>query len=280
MLLFDSHAHLHFPAYADDVDAVLGRMQDKDMGAITVGTTMANSEKAIAFAEAHEQIWASVALHPEHLTSDFHDKDEGEAPEREVDEARLEQVASSSKKVVAIGETGLDFHWIDEGLDRDEAMEKQEQGFLAHIRVASKLGLPLIIHSRDAFERTVAVLKQASEQGMHVRGVMHSFSGSWEEAQVLLGLGFSLGVNGVVTFKPRKIDPPERWLSRTVEQMPLDRLLIETDAPYLAPTPHRGKRNEPVYVEEVAKKIAEIRGISLEEVTRISTENARKLFGV
>jgi len=278
MFLIDTHSHLHFPAFHDDLADVLARMREKNVGAITVGTTMANSEAAIRFAEDHEGVWASVALHPEHLTSDFHDDDEGEALEKTLDADRLETIARSSKKVVAIGETGLDFHWIDEKLDREAAIQKQEDVFLAHARIAQKLDLPVIIHCRDATDRLVEILKKLKNEGHLPRGVVHSFSGSLDQTMALIELGFFIGINGIVTFKPRKSDLPERQLPSIVQRLPLDRLLIETDAPYLAPTPYRGKRNEPTYVEEVARKIAEIKGLTLEEVAKQTTENAKKLF--
>jgi len=278
MRLIDSHCHLHFPAYDADREEVLARMRERGIGAITIGTTLANSEAGARFAEAHENVWASAALHPEHLTSEFQDENEGEAPERTLDAGRLEYIARSSPKIVAIGETGLDFHWIDEGLNRAEAMELQEKTFLQHAEVASKLDLPLIIHCRDAFEYLEGFPRKARTMGLSVTGVIHSFSGTLEQAQAMIEAGFYIGINGIVTFKPRKSDPLERQLPFIVEHLPLDRILLETDAPYLAPVPFRGKRNEPVYVEEVARTVAEIKGMTVEEVARITTENAIKLF--
>ena len=278
MFLIDSHCHLHFPAFQDDLEAVLARMREKNVGAITVGTTLANSEAGVRFAESHEDVWASAALHPEHFTSDFHDENEGDAPEKTLDVARLERIARSSKKLVAIGETGLDFHWIDEGMNREEAMRIQEDAFRGHASVAQAVDLPLIIHCRDASERLIAVLQDLRSMWSGMRGVIHSFSETLEEARAFLDLGMHIGINGIVTFKPRKTDVPERNLATIVGALPLDRILIETDAPYLAPTPYRGKRNEPVYVEEVARKIAEIHQKTVEDVARITTRNARELF--
>ena len=274
----DTHSHLHFPAYKDDVAEVLARMKEKDIGTITIGTTLANSEAGARFAEAHENVWASAALHPEHLTSEFQDANEGEVAEKTLDVERLERIARSSPKIVAIGETGLDFHWIDEGLDREEATRLQEETFMQHAEVASKLDLPLIVHCRDASDRLTDILKRIKAVWPGMRGAIHSFSGSREEAEVFLSFGMHIGINGIVTFKPRKSDPLERQLPFIVERLPLDRILLETDAPYLAPVPYRGKRNEPVYVEEVARMVAEIKGITVEEVARITTENAIKLF--
>ncbi len=276
--LIDTHSHLHFPPYDQDREGVISRMREKSVWTITVGTSKKNSEHAIQCAEAWGGVWAAVGLHPEHVSSDFHDPNEGHAPEAWIDEPTLEALATSSKKVVAIGETGLDFHRIDEGRDKEEERKKQIAQFLIHVHVARKNKLPLILHCREATDDLLAVLRKDEEENGPVQGVMHSFSGTWEQAQACLDLGLYIGVNGIVTFPPKKSLPKEYDLKNTIEQVPLDRLIIETDAPYLAPVPFRGKRNEPVYVEEVAKQIAQIRGLSLEEVARTTTENAIKLF--
>jgi TatD DNase family protein len=278
--LIDTHSHLHFPLYTEDLAFVLARMTEKRIGTLTVGTTLENSEKAVAFAEAHENVWAVVGLHPEHLTSSYHDAEEGEHVEMTLDVERLEKIARSSQKVVAIGEVGLDFHQIEEGMTLEEAQVKQEAGFLAHIDVASRLNLPLVIHCREVFDRIAEILREAQAEGKNVRGVVHSFTGTWAQAQTFLELGFFIGVNGIATFPPKKQQDPATVIDRTIEKIPLDRLLLETDAPFLAPVPFRGKRNEPAYVEEVARHVARVRGMTLEGVARQTTENARMLFGI
>lgn len=276
--LIDTHCHLHFPPYKEDLSEVLGRLHEKQIWGITIGTSLQNSEQGIAFAEAHEHIWATVGLHPEHFTSDFHDEQEGEVHEQTLDFERLRTLARSSSKVVGIGETGLDYFRIDEGRDATEARRLQEESFLQHLQVAAELDLPLIIHCRDALTRLAELLQQEQKNGRFVRAVVHSFTGTWEEAKPLLTLGCFIAVNGIATFPLRKTQLPEHAIDRTIEQIPFDRLLLETDSPYLAPMPYRGKRNEPAWVEEVAKHVARVRGITIEEVATQTTQNAKTLF--
>ena len=276
--LVDTHSHLHFPAYDADRDAVLSRMKDEGIATITIGTSIQNSKKAVALAEAHDGIWAAVALHPEHVSSSFQDPDEGSVIESSLDDKALEVVARSSKKVVAIGETGLDFHYLDQVADPEAVKKQQEETFRAHMALARKLKLPLIIHCRDAMNDMLRVIKNELASGGPLSGVMHSFAGTWEDAQKFLDLGFYLGVNGIATFPPKKKTDPRLDINQTLKRLPLDRLLLETDAPYLAPVPHRGQRNEPAFVAEVAKYAASARGLSLEEMARITTANALALF--
>ena len=276
--LIDSHCHLHFPAYQTDLDAVLLRMQEKRIWGITVGTSAKTSEEGIRFSEKHETIFASVGYHPEYLTSAYRDPLEGEVEDFSIEE--IERFARSSERVVAIGETGLDFFRIDEGRDREEAKKIQEDAFRAQLRLASKLKKPLIIHCRDALTRLAEVVKEEQDAGFHVEGVVHCFTGTWSEAQPLLALGLHLSFTGIVTFPPKKNSDPEQHVQRVIERMSLERLLVETDAPWLTPIPHRGEKNEPSYVEFVAQKVAELRGISLGEVAAKTTENAVKLFKI
>jgi len=278
--LIDTHAHLHFPPYADDREKVLARMRERNIWAITIGTALANSEQGIAFAETQGDVWATVGLHPEHCTSNFHDEQEGIVEETTVDAERLRRLATSSKKVVAIGETGLDFFRVDPSLNAEQAQAKQEESFGVHLRVAHEVGLPVVIHCREALTRLAEMLQEEMNAGRKQRGVVHSFTGTWEQAKPLLDLGFYIAVNGIATFPLRKNQDPSQAIDRTIEQIPLDRLLLETDAPYLAPVPFRGQRNEPAYVEEVAKHVARARGVSLEEVARATTENAFELFRI
>lgn len=278
--LVDTHCHLHFPAYDADRATLLARLRSEGMWAMTIGTTLANSARALALAEAEEGIWASAGLHPEHITSTFHDPAEGDVSESCVDESALETLARSSKKVVAIGETGLDFFRIDSAQGAIQARAAQEKAFLAHVRVARTVGLPVVIHCRDALSRLVQILH--AEQTTHgpIRGVVHSFTGTWDEARPLLELGLMIAVNGIATFPPRKSADPAHAIDRTIENIPFDRLLLETDAPYLAPVPHRGARNEPVLVRAVATHVAQVRGVSLDAVAQQTTQNARAFFNI
>ncbi|MEO5927395.1 MAG: TatD family hydrolase [Patescibacteria group bacterium] len=276
--LIDSHCHLHFPAYDEDREAVLSRLKETDTWAVTVGTTLGTSKGAVAFAEATDGVWATVGYHPEHFTSAYHDEAEGDAGEYSIEE--IAKVARSSKKVVAIGETGLDFYRIDEGRNRDEAIAQQEKGFREHIALAKELNLPVVIHCREALARLAEIVRAEKEKGWNGRAVVHCYTGTWEEAQPLLDLGLYLSFTGIITFPPKKTDDPERHVHRVIERMPIDRILVETDAPWLTPVPFRGKRNEPSYVQYVAEQIAMLRNVTVGEIAEQTTENARKLFGI
>ncbi len=279
--LIDTHCHLHFPSYTPDQrDAALLRMKEKDIWGITVGTSAKTSREAIAFAEAHENIFATVGHHPEHLTSSFHDESEGEIDD--YDAQTIADIAASSKKVVGIGETGLDFFRIDPERNIDEAKQMQEKAFREHIELALRLDKPLVIHCREALPRLAEILKSYSlpPTASQIRGVVHCFTGTWEEAKPLLDLGLYLAFGGIITFPPKKTQDPETHIHRVIERMPIEQMLVETDAPWLTPIPHRGEQNEPSYVEFVAQKIAELRGMTLEDVARVTTENAKRLFRI
>jgi len=278
--LIDTHCHLHFPAYDVDRDEVLLRMREKGVWGITIGTAMKNSRSGIQFAERHSDIWAVVGLHPSHCTSSYHDKNEGEVSESSTDPEALKALALSSKKVVGIGESGLDFYRFEDEEDVEGAKAKQEVSFRHHIDVALELDLPIVIHCREALGRLAEIIQSYHAEGKQPRGVVHSFTGSWEEAMSLLDLGLYIAVNGIATFPLKKTQDPATAIDRTIERISMDRLLIETDAPYLAPGKFRGKRNEPSYVEEVAKHVASVRGISFEEASVVTTENARRLFKI
>lgn len=253
-MLYDTHAHLNDEAFAGDLAAVLSRGKEAGVGLINVvGCDWETSRQAVALAEQYAEIYAVVGVHP---------SDSGTySPAMEADLLSL----AKKEKVVAIGEIGLDYHY--DNTDRDT----QHKVFRRQIRLAQRLDLPLVIHSRDAFDDTLGILKEELGESGH-NGVFHCFSGSWEQAQACLKYGYYLGFDGPLTFKNAKKPV------RVVEQMPLDRLLIETDCPYLSPEPRRGRRNEPAHVRYVAAKAAELRGISVEEVERVSCENGRRLF--
>ncbi len=278
--LIDTHCHLHFPAYDADRDAVLLRMREKKVGGITIGTAMSNSQSGIRFAESQSDVWATVGLHPSHCTSHYHDENEGDVSESYIDPEVLKQLAVSSKKVVAIGESGLDFYRFDDIEDVEDAKEKQEVSFRHHIDVALDLDLPLVIHCREALGRLAEIIQEYHASGKKPRGVVHSFTGTWDEAKPLLDLGLYVAVNGIATFPLKKTQNPSTAIDRTIEQIPMNRLLIETDAPYLAPGAYRGKRNEPAFVEEVAKHVAKVRGATFEDVAEQTTQNAKQLFKI
>lgn len=270
--LIDTHCHLHFPAYDEDREEVLARMREQRIAAIAIGTALKNAQHAIELAQHHEGIWATVGLHPSHTTSDHVDSEEGHVDESDVTVEALMSIARSSPKVVAIGEAGLDFYRLPD--ERVSAIQTQERVFRTHIAAAKQLDLPLVIHCRDALARLAEIL----DEEQYARGVVHSFTGTWDEAKPLLDLGMHIAVNGIATFPLRKTQDPSTAINETIKHIPLDRLLVETDAPWLAPAVHRGKRNEPVWVEEVAKHVASVRGLTLDEIAITTTENAMRLF--
>lgn len=276
--LIDTHSHIHFPPFAEDRAAVLARMRERGIATITIGTSLGTSEAGIRFAETEPDVWATVGLHPEHLTSTFEDEAEGVVGESSLDADRLRRLATSSPKVVAVGETGLDFYRIDEGMSREEAAKRQEASFREHLLVAQERQLAVVVHCRDALTRLAEIMQEEWNMGRVPRTIVHSFTGTWDEARPLLDLGCFIAVNGIATFPPRKTQHPEQAIDRTIERIPFDRLLLETDSPYLAPAPYRGKRNEPAYVAEVAKHVASVRGVSLEEVATQTTKNAINAF--
>jgi len=274
--LIDIHAHVNFNAFTNDADDVIKRTLDDNVWMILVGSQIDTSQRAVAYAEKYPHgVYAAVALHPIHLAESRFDPEELGASgdfepgfttrKEKFDDAAYRAIAQSDK-VVAIGECGID-HYRVEG---DDMKNIQEETFRRHIRLARELKKPIIVHCRDAYEDCFRVLKE--ERAGEVGGTMHCFVGTWSEAQKFLDLGFHLSFTGIVTFA--------RQYDETLRNAPLDRMMAETDAPYLAPTPYRGKRNEPLYVQEVAKKIAEIRNISYDEVAEVTTRNAMQLFGL
>ena len=275
--LIDSHCHLHFPAYKETLPDVLARMVSGGVWAVTVGTTASTSEQGIKFTREHENVWCTVGYHPEHLTSNFHDESEGEHEPYDFD--RLKALASD-EKVVGIGETGLDFYRIDPELKREEAEQLQEDVFRQHIALAEEADKPLVIHCREASERFIRIIKDEKSKGRKIRGVMHCYTGDWEEAERLLDLGLWISFTGIITFGVKKSMDPAKHVHRVIERMPIDKMMIETDAPWLAPDPHRGGQNEPAFVEFVARKIAELRKMEYEEIAKITTENALRFFGL
>ena len=251
-MLVDSHCHIDLPDLADNLPQVLGLMHDNDVGcAVCIGVTLEEFPRIQALVESNRTIFASVGVHPE--TTDV----------REPSIADL-VVLAQHPKVIAIGETGLDYYW------HKDAPEWQRERFRVHIRAAIEAGKPLVVHNRDATADTLRVM--AEERAGQVGGILHCFTESWEVAEAALDLGFHISLSGIVTFKNALV------VKEVARRVPLDRLLIETDAPYLAPVPYRGKLNQPGYVRYVAEEIAKLRGISCEEVASATTENFFRLF--
>lgn len=266
--LIDIHSHLHFPPFDGDRAEVFAHMREERVGTILVGTGMETSRSAIAVAEQYENAWATVGMHPTHFHSSYHDKNELSDAEhfaKQAFAADKMRTMARHPKVVGIGECGLDY--FRDG-KTDDARRVQQEGFRAQIAIAREVSKPLVIHCREAYEDVLTILR--SERAEEIGGHVHFFVGSWEIAKQFLDLGFYLSFTGVITFASQ--------YDEVVKNTPLDRIMVETDAPYVAPAKYRGKRNESLYVEEVARRIAELRGISYEEVARATTENAVRLF--
>lgn len=258
MVLIDTHLHLDFEQYDADRDAVLERATAAEVGfLLTIGIDATTCRNAIALAEQYPNVYAAVGLHP------------NSADEWNADFERDLRQWASHPKVVAIGEIGLDYYW------KRVPKERQQAVFEAQLAIASESGLPVIIHDRDAHDDTMATLKAWVQGGAAPTppGVLHCFSGDMAMAQEALAAGFYLGVDGPLTYK-KATD-----LQAMVAALPLDRLLIETDAPFLTPHPHRGKRNEPAYVRFVAEQLARLHNTTLDQVAAQTTTNVRTLFG-
>jgi len=276
-ILIDTHCHIHLPAYDADRSDVLLRMRKKGIAAITVGTNGRSSEDAIKLAEREPDVFASVGFHPSHLVGSNDEYEKLDTEPYSFD--RLKTIAASSPRVVAIGEAGIDESYLADD-DPDLSARKLEQRavFRDHIRLAAELDVPLIIHTRGAFLEIAEILSEEASSGNRCRAVIHCFTGSWDDASILLDLDTMISFPGIVTFKPRKNDDPAKSVLRVVEKLPIDRMLVETDAPWLAPEPHRGDRNEPAYVEDTARAIARMRGEDLETIARRTTDNAISFF--
>ena len=285
-MLIDTHCHVHFQAFKNDQDEVIKRTRERGVFMITVGTQQATSQAAIETARAHEGVWAAVGLHPNHLCEqEFWDEEE--LPQQRI-KTRCEDfdpdyyaALARDPKCVAIGECGLDYFHLPKHLDREALIAKQKATTQAHLTLATDENLPVIIHSREAFADQYVLLKAAVEAGqLPRRGVIHCFTGSLEEAMAYIDLGFMVSVTGIVTFKPKKEQGEFSPMQSVAAKVPLEYLMLETDAPYLAPDPYRGERCEPWMVEAVAAKVAALRGISVEEVIKTTGENAKRLFGL
>lgn len=251
-MLVDSHCHLDFPDLAARLPELLAAMTTNDVRlAVCIGVNLEDFPGVLALAEAHTHLYATVGVHPEY---------------QDAEEPGVERLVSlaAHRKVIAIGETGLDYHW------HKDRPEWQRERFRTHIRAARQSGKPLVVHMRDAAEDTLRLLRE--EGGDVTGGVMHCFTENWEVARQALDLGFYISFSGIVTFKNALA------LKEVAQRAPLDRILVETDAPYLAPVPYRGKTNQPAYVKHVAEEIATLRGEPFERIAEATTTNFFRLF--
>ena len=252
MEIIDSHCHINFPQLGDDLGGVLKRMREAGVTtALCVSVTLETFPEVLDIAQSHSGIFASVGVHP--------DETNGENPSAE----RLVEL-SRRPKVVAIGETGLDYYRLEGDLTW------QRDRFRVHIRAAKETGMPLIIHTRDAGTDTINIMRE--EHAEDAGGVMHCFTETWDVAKAALDLGFLISFSGIITFKNAQA------LRDVARNVPLESILVETDSPYLAPVPHRGKTNEPAYVRFVAEELARIKELPLATVAEATTENFRRLF--
>ena len=252
-MLVDSHCHLDFPELNADLPGVLSRMRDNGVThALTISTTLETFPAVRAVAHAHANVWCTAGVHPDER--------------RDGREASLEELVSmgSDPRVVAIGETGLDYYRVEGDT------EWQRERFRTHIRAARRLAKPLVIHTRASAEDTLRLMRE--EGADEVGGVMHCFTEAWDVAQGAMALGFHISFSGIVTFKNAKD------LKEVARRVPLERMLVETDSPYLAPVPHRGKPNQPAFVKHVAEEVAALREAPFADIARATTDNFFRLF--
>jgi TatD DNase family protein len=280
-MLVDTHAHVHFNAYKDDMAEVIKRSLDRGAIINLVGTQKDTSKKGVEVANLYPRTFASIGLHPEHLFSKWVDEAEGSFQSREEDfDYEYYKKLAEDPKVIGVGECGLDLYRIPEGMTAEEMLPKQKEVFSGHIRLAAEMNLPLVIHCREAHQYLIPMLSDVRrDTSPNLTGTVHCYTSNWHYAEQYLQMGFYIGFTGVITFPPQKKNPQaQEDLLEVVRRMPLDKILLETDCPYLSPLPYRGKRGEPWMAEATAQKIAELRGITLEEVLRATTDNALRLF--
>jgi TatD DNase family protein len=254
-MFIDSHCHLNFPELSGNLDEVLANMRENQVThALCVSVDLSKFPEVLELAANHDNLYASVGVHPDYELED------------EPSQSQLVSLAAHPR-VIAIGETGLDYYRL-----QGDHLEWQRNRFRTHIRAAIECGKPLIIHTRSAASDTLRIMQE--ESAHKVGGVMHCFTENLEVAQAAIEMNFYISFSGIVTFKNATI------IKEVAKSIPLERILIETDSPYLAPVPHRGKLNQPAYVKYVAEEIAKLRGISAEEVGYASTQNFHKLFRI
>jgi len=248
--LIDSHSHINFNIYQDDGDEVIKRTLKENIWLINIGAQYSTSRRAVQYAGKYKEgVYAAVGLHPIHILEEF-------------EPAKYKELLENSK-TVAMGEIGLDY-----GDNIDQLVKNKQKKLLREqLELVQQVGKPVIFHCRKAYDDLIELLTQ-----FQLRGVVHCFMGRWSQAEKLMAMGFYFGFNGLITYA--------RDYDKVIKNLPLERILLETDAPYLTPIPHRGKRNEPLYVKYVAEKIAEIKKIKFAKVAQQTTKNARNLFGI
>ncbi len=292
--LIDSHTHTNFNIFKNDGTEVIRRCLAKDIWLINVGSQYSTSERAFNIAIKYQQgVYSAIGLHPVHLFKTEINEEEIKfnTHEEQFDIKKyqalidIDRKNSSNKeinKIVAVGEIGLDYYHLPKNYSLTEVKSRQKQELINQLKFAVKNDLPVIIHCRgsvsdpyQAYDDIYTILKQQIDLGLNLRGVIHCYGGNLAQAKKFITLGFYIGFTGIITFG-KNAEP----LREIVRQLPLSKILVETDAPYLTPDPYRGQRNEPLYVKYVAKKIAEIKNISFTEVAKQTVNNTRKLFNI
>ncbi len=298
--MFDCHTHVQFAAFEKDWKEVIDRSLAAGVSIINVGTQRDTSARAVEIANFYEKdVYAAIGLHPVHTAKSYHDENElGGGAAAKSFTSREEEFdydfylnLARDPKVVAIGECGLDYYRATNDESFTKVRIKQKDVFLQHVRIAQEVGKALMIHCRpsfakategkpgkstdDAYEDLLAIIHNSN---FILPRVLHFYVGSAAMTKKFLQAGFNFEFGGVITFPPKAGKCPD--YDEQIKMIPLDRLLTETDAPYVSPEPHRGKRNEPAYITEVVKKLAEIKGVSYDEMARITTENAERIFGI
>lgn len=273
-MFFDSHAHLNLAAFGNDREEIIKKTLEQGVFLINIGTCYETSKKAVEIAQQYENCWATVGLHPSHTIPMKIDKSELEINIKEnISKAETFnekfELLLKEPKVIAIGECGLDYSYLKDFSENNQIKYKktQEEEFRKQIQVAKKYSLPLSLHIRNLYEKALIILEEEKYKG---EAVFHFFTGKLDQAQKILEKGFYLGFSGIITYSETMND--------VIKAAPLEKILIETDAPYVAPVPYRGNRNEPIYVKEVAKKIADIKKLPLKEIEEATFKNTTRLF--
>ena len=275
-MFFDSHTHLNLAAFDKDRKEIIEKTLEQGVFVINIGTCYETSKKAIEIAQQYENCWATIGLHPSHVIPMKIDKDEllmhndENISKAEVFNEEFESLLKKPK-VVAIGECGLDYSYLKDFSENDQKKykEMEEEEFRKQIQVAKKYNLSLSLHVRDLYEEALIILE---DEGYKNEAVFHFFTGNVNQAQKILKRGFYLGFSGIITYS--------ETIDQVIKDTPLEKILIETDAPYVAPIPYRGDRNEPIYVKEVAKKIAQIKKLPLKEIEEATFKNTLRLFKI
>jgi TatD DNase family protein len=282
----DIHSHTNFALFDEDRTDVINRALDNKTWLINIGTQFDTSERAVEISNLYKEgVYATIGLHPTHTTSSYVDQDElgvyskELSQQGEIFDRQKYKKLSEKGKVVAIGECGLDYFHL-----KKEDKEKQTEVFIEQIKLANELNLPLMLHLRNseedlessAYQDALAILKKYSK----VKGVIHFFAGTEKDARDFLDFGFYVSFAGVITYPPKKNNPRAINYEKIIKEIPLDKILADTDSPYVAPVPYRGKRNEPFYVREIVRKIAEIKGLEENDLAEKIVDNARALFNI